>query len=85
MPNKKMKLGVPHQEGQLSMMFVRGGPRDGAGRKGIGVTKKLSLTLPQETWDQLEALGAQKNCSRSELLRTIVEAFLSESTEREGE
>ena len=31
-----------------------GGYREGAGRPSIGTTKKLSVTLPDEVWKQIE-------------------------------
>ncbi len=35
----------------------RGGKREGAGRKAIGITRKVSLTLSEEEWAELEASG----------------------------
>jgi hypothetical protein len=34
--------------------MARGGKREGAGRKAVGVTKKVSLTLTEEQWERLE-------------------------------
>ncbi|MGG0856691.1 CopG family transcriptional regulator [Metabacillus fastidiosus] len=31
-----------------------GGFREDAGRPAIGVTKKISITLPSETWERIE-------------------------------
>lgn len=83
MTTKKVKLGVPHQEGQLSMMFPRGGPREGAGRKAIGETKKISLTLSKEAWQEIENQCSELDKSRSELLREILEAHFHEKEVRE--
>ncbi|QHW32397.1 hypothetical protein GZH47_17325 [Paenibacillus rhizovicinus] len=80
MPSKKLKLGVPEQEGQLSMLFTKGGPRTGAGRKGIGETRKLSLTLPETAWAAIEALCEEHACSKSELLRAIIHDYLHATT-----
>lgn len=33
----------------------RGGRREGAGRKAQGITRKVSLTLTEEQWNQIEA------------------------------
>ncbi|NOU90519.1 hypothetical protein GC102_32985 [Paenibacillus sp. LMG 31460] len=77
MNDKKIKLGVPNQEGQLSMMFTRGGPREGAGRKGFGETRKVSLTLSKETWDEIENRCSILDCSRSEVLRNIIESCIT--------
>jgi hypothetical protein len=80
--NKKIKLSVPNLEGQLSIMFTRGGPRDGAGRKAIGETKKISLTLSNETWKEIEERCNLLSCSRSEVLREMIESwFLSNKSE----
>jgi len=77
MTKNNLKLGVPDQEGQLSIMFSRGGPRQGAGRKGIGQTKKVSLTLTKEIWDELEMRCTESGSSRSELIRDMIESFMA--------
>ncbi|MFC5471008.1 CopG family transcriptional regulator [Cohnella suwonensis] len=80
MKTEKIKLGVPDKEGQLSIMFSKGGPRKGAGRKGFGVTKKLSLTLSEELWETFERRANSLHISKSEMVREIMEAFfLTES------
>lgn len=76
MPPKKMKLNVPQEEGQLSLMFTRGGPRNGAGRRAIGETKKVSLTLSNAAWTEIEARCEAQQCSRSEVLRVLIESSL---------
>ncbi|WP_337100826.1 ribbon-helix-helix domain-containing protein [Paenibacillus sp. YIM B09110] len=78
MPAKKIKLGIPEHEGQLSIMFSQGGPRTGAGRKGIGETRKISLTLPSSAWEQIESQCEKDGRSRSEVLRNMIEAYLSD-------
>jgi hypothetical protein len=79
MPSKKIKIAVPEHEGQVSIMFSRGGPRAGAGRKGIGETKKISLTLTKEIWDELENRCSESGLSRSEVIRGIIESSLNEN------
>ncbi len=74
MANNDIRLGIPDQDGQLSLMFTRGGPRRGAGRKGIGSTRKVSLTLSDEMWDAIEAHCQEHNRSKSEVLRTLIES-----------
>jgi hypothetical protein len=74
---KQIKIDVPTQEGQVSIMFTRGGSRDGAGRKGIGETKKMSLTLSKATWTEIENRCNILNASRSEVFRDIIEAYLN--------
>ncbi|WP_409343363.1 ribbon-helix-helix domain-containing protein [Paenibacillus sp. MBLB4367] len=77
MSKQKLKLGVPDQEGQLSIMFTRGGPRTGAGRKGIGETRKVSLTLTKEMWDELDKRCTVSRLTRSEILRDMIESYLA--------
>ncbi|QHT63625.1 CopG family transcriptional regulator [Paenibacillus lycopersici] len=76
MSSKNLKLGDPGREGQLSMLFTKGGPREGAGRKAIGVTRKVSLTLPEASWAEFDALCERQGCSKSELLREIIRGYL---------
>ncbi|OBZ08392.1 hypothetical protein A8L34_24085 [Bacillus sp. FJAT-27264] len=77
MDNKKIKVDVANKEGQLGFVFTRGGLREGAGRKGIGLTKKVSLTLTEELWDKLEKQCTDDEVSRSELIRRMIEAYYS--------
>ncbi|KQX51371.1 MULTISPECIES: CopG family transcriptional regulator [unclassified Paenibacillus] len=77
MSNKKIKVGVANKEGQLGFLFSRGGLREGAGRKNIGLTKKVSLTLTDDIWERLEKDCADKKQSRSEVIRNIIESFYS--------
>jgi len=75
---KPIKVDVSNKEGQLGFVFTKGGLRQGAGRKSIGVTKKVSLTLTEELWAKIEADRAESDCSRSEIIRNILESFYSE-------
>ena len=85
MDSKKIKLGVPREEGQLSMLFARGGPREGAGRKAIGETRKVSLTLPAAAWAALEERCARQSSSKSELLRALIlEGLHPDETPKSG-
>lgn len=77
MSNMKIKVGVTNKEGQLGLLFSRGGLREGAGRKGIGVTKKISLTLTDELWEKIENQCADNKQSRSKVIRHIIESFYS--------
>lgn len=54
----------------------RGGNRKGAGRKPIGTTRKISLTLPQTCWDEIDQLCRRGDYSVSEVLRSIIEDHL---------
>jgi len=82
---QQVKVGVPREEGQLHITFGKGGAREGAGRKGIGLTKKISLTLPEPLWDDLEALCQSKQTSRSELIREIIMAYDITGSGRQAE
>lgn len=52
---------------------TKGGVRKGAGRKPIGVTRKISLTLPQECWEEIDRHCQKGDYSVSEVLRSIIE------------
>lgn len=78
MNNNKVKVSVSNKEGQLGFVFSRGGLREGSGRKSIGVTKKVSLTLTEEMWEKLEDDCADNKISRSEAIRNILESFYSQ-------
>jgi hypothetical protein len=54
----------------------QGGARTGAGRKPIGVTRKISLTLPEECWDEIDRCCGKGDYSVSEVLRSIIEENL---------
>ncbi|MBD7969940.1 ribbon-helix-helix domain-containing protein [Paenibacillus gallinarum] len=77
MTNNNIKVGVSNKEGQLGFLFTKGGLREGAGRKSIGVTKKVSLTLTEEMWEQFEKHCAELGLSRSEAIRTMMEQNFS--------
>lgn len=49
-----------------------GGRRVGAGRPSLGTTKKVSLTLPDEIWEEIERQMETKEESRSAILRTLI-------------
>ncbi|PRX73018.1 ribbon-helix-helix CopG family protein [Cohnella sp. SGD-V74] len=51
----------------------RGGARNGAGRKPIGITRKISLTLPQEYWEEIDRCCRKGDYSISEVLRALIE------------
>ncbi|WP_338554257.1 ribbon-helix-helix protein, CopG family [Paenibacillus sp. KS-LC4] len=75
MDNHKIKVGVSNKEGQLGFLFARGGLREGSGRKSIGVTKKVSLTVTEEIWDKIENQCKDNKQSRSEVIRSILESY----------
>jgi macrodomain Ter protein organizer (MatP/YcbG family) len=51
----------------------RGGARNGAGLKPIGITRKISLTLPQSCWEEIDRLCKRGDYSISEIVRSIIE------------
>jgi len=53
----------------------RGGKRKGAGRKAFGITKKVSLTLSEEAWSEIENL-IEDGSNQSRLLRSLIEKGL---------
>ncbi|MDF1586083.1 hypothetical protein [Marinimicrococcus flavescens] len=51
----------------------RGGKREGAGRKSIGVKKHMALTMPQDMWNEIDNLiQRDKIGSYSEFFRILV-------------
>lgn len=48
----------------------RGGKRKGAGRPSLGTTKKLSITLPDEIWEQMDDARGRRPLSA--FLREII-------------
>lgn len=54
----------------------KGGNRLGAGRKAIGITRKISLTLPEKDWAEIDRRCGKGDYSVSEILRSIVEDYL---------
>ncbi|MGD6864272.1 MULTISPECIES: ribbon-helix-helix protein, CopG family [Bacillus cereus group] len=54
----------------------RGGKREGAGRKGFGVTKKVSVTLPSEVWGEIEEICEKGNLNQSKVLRELIQKGL---------
>jgi hypothetical protein len=47
----------------------RGGKREGAGRKAIGITRKVSLTLSEEEWAELNMSGKTPSAFFRDLIR----------------
>jgi len=77
MSNDNMKVGISNKEGQLGFMFAKGGPREGAGRKSIGVTRKVSVTLTDELWEIVDQHCSDHQLSRSELIRNMIESYFA--------
>jgi hypothetical protein len=47
-----------------------GGYREGAGRPSLGITKKVSVTLPEEVWNEIEC--EKGDLTMSAFLRDLV-------------
>lgn len=52
----------------------RGGTRSGAGRPSIGVTKKVSITMPEEVWKAIDTY-AHETGSQSATIREIIQLW----------
>lgn len=64
---------------EFNVNTKKGGKRPGAGRKPIGQTRKISLTLPVECWEEIDRRCLRGDYSISEILRSIVEDYLQEA------
>lgn len=72
-PEEKSNLIQTDNETSNQNQSKRGGKRVGAGRKGFGETRKVSLTLTPETWAMIEELCEKGNLKQSKVLRDIIE------------
>lgn len=57
--NRSSKKTPQIKEGQIALS-LRGGARPGAGRKSLGVKRKVSIVLPAEDWAYIDSLVADK-------------------------
>lgn len=56
-----------------------GGFREGAGRPSLGVTKKVSITLPEEIWLKIEQdIELEDFKSKSAYLRNVILTHIKE-------
>ncbi|MDM5245744.1 CopG family transcriptional regulator [Lysinibacillus sp. G4S2] len=69
------KSNLIQTENEKSNLNQRGGKRKGAGRKAFGITKKVSLTLSEETWSEIGVLIGNGS-NQSEVLRSLIEKGL---------
>lgn len=58
MKKGELKKGANIKDGQVSLS-LRGGVRERAGRKPIGNSRKISITLPAEDWAHIDRLVEQ--------------------------
>lgn len=66
-------MTVPIVQADYSVNSV---PIQRAGRKPIGVTRKISLTLPKECWDEIDRHCQKGDYSISEVIRSIIDDYL---------
>lgn len=50
-----------------------GGRRENAGRKPLGETRKVSITLPEDLWKEIDRIAKQPNWNQSKVFRQMVE------------
>lgn len=43
--------------------YKHGGKREGAGRPALGITKKVSITLPDEVWKKIDETRGEESLS----------------------
>lgn len=58
------------------MAMDHGGKREGSGRKAIGITRKISLTLDDDTWEYIDGIK-ERGFSYSEIIRNLLDAYFS--------
>lgn len=72
-----MNKATEIKEGQVTLS-IRGGKRPGAGRKAIGIKKAVSISLPSETWSDIEALiSSGQYDSNADFFRSAAFVLLS--------
>ncbi|MCQ6562339.1 hypothetical protein [Paenibacillus mendelii] len=72
------EIGLPRNSSNTASgsKASRGGNQSGAGRKAIGTTRKISLTLSQEHWEEIDRRCNKGDYSVSEIIRSIMEDYL---------
>ncbi|PNU07779.1 CopG family transcriptional regulator [Bacillus cereus] len=75
--NQKNEGNALEKDKSNQIQSKRGGKREGAGRKGFGITKKVSVTLPSEVWIEIEELCEKGNLNQSKVLRELIQKGLS--------
>ncbi|AJI08587.1 ribbon-helix-helix domain-containing protein [Bacillus cereus] len=74
--DQKYEDNTLEKEKSNQIQSKRGGKREGAGRKGFGITKKVSVTLPPELWREIEELCEKGNLNQSKVLRELIQKGL---------
>lgn len=58
-----------------------GGFREGAGRPSLGITKKVSITLPEEIWSKIEQdIKLSDSKTQSAYLRNLILKYFEENS-----
>lgn len=47
--------------------------KSNAGRKSLGETRKVSITLPEELWKEIDRIAEQPKWNQSKVFRQMVE------------
>lgn len=75
-----LKDSIKHCEEMISVILKYENKKKEIGRPSLGVTKKVSLTLPEELWNELDRQQDLKDISsRSALLRQVIESYLEQT------
>jgi hypothetical protein len=76
---EKSPFRIKKEDGKIEIQIPRGGKREGAGSKtSIGITKKVSVTLPEEEWIKINKwIECGKFHSYSEYFRTAHERMVN--------
>lgn len=76
--SSKQELLQVRSEDPVKYKVNHGGLREGSGRKVIGETQKVSITLPHGDWERLDKLRGKQ--TRSAFLRELILDKLSENS-----
>lgn len=72
---KRVKELQVRSEDPVEYKVQHGGKREGSGRKVVGETKKVSISLPHGAWEKFDELRGEQ--SRSAVLRKLILEYLS--------
>lgn len=72
-PEKSTKKKETKIKGEQMQISIRGGRRAGAGRKSLGVKKPVSITLPEQVWNEIDNLiQNEKYRSYADYFRSLI-------------
>ena len=82
MEDEQFKIGLSKKTvSSASSLIVEGLAR--AGRKGIGITKKISLTLTKDIWEEIDRECEERAISRSSFFRNIMESYYAAANKKD--